>query len=227
MKERIIKYLFLDVDSTLSPLEGCDRLAEQKGIWNQIKEMTEATMNWTVWFDEIFDKKTRMVAPSLDELEHLWKAYVNSIDPFWKSFIQEIQLDGWQVWLITQGYKDAARILWSSLNISMSLTFGLEFTHDEDGNFLDFPEQPLKHEFWKSSILEQFTWSNTYVAYIWDGYWDMIAGRSADMFIWCGIYRTRKKVEKESPHFCSSLDRIKNVLQTEYASYETTQIIIS
>ena len=52
------KQIFFDFDSTLVKLETLDVLAQMKGIGEEVKVLTEASMNGLVPIEEVFEKKS-------------------------------------------------------------------------------------------------------------------------------------------------------------------------
>jgi len=207
--------IYFDLDSTLSSLEWCDRLASRQGVGNHVAQLTKETMEWIRSFDEVFISKTQLISPSRNDLQELGKQYVETLTPWIPSLIKKLQEAGHTIGIISQGYRDAALIVANHLGINERDVFALVFDHDSDGAYTWFPEQALKYENGKSVTLRELKkrFPDDKIAFIWDSMGDMIAGQQADYFIWCGINIVRDTVKKEARQFAVTIDQLADMLR--------------
>ena len=54
---RAFDLIFFDCDSTLSHIEGIDELARQKGIFDEVQQLTAAAMDGEVHLSSVYDRR--------------------------------------------------------------------------------------------------------------------------------------------------------------------------
>ena len=75
--------VILDVDSTLSGIEGIDWLAERRGavVAAEVARLTERAMDGAITLDEVYDLRLQLVQPSRADCEQLGVAYKEAMAP--------------------------------------------------------------------------------------------------------------------------------------------------
>src|SRR3954471_23424593 len=77
------KSLVLDVDSTLSGIEGIDWLAARRGdiVSRRVADLTNRAMQGGVALEDVYGARLAEVRPRRDEVDLLSRAYVNAVAP--------------------------------------------------------------------------------------------------------------------------------------------------
>ncbi len=212
--------VLFDLDSTIARIEWCDRLAQRKWVGKQVADITKATMDGEMNFDQAFVGKTNMVAPSIAEQEELWREYNQNLD-IWISQLISILVNEWhKVWILTQWYRIAALIVAKYLWISEEMVFGLEFDYDESGNYAYFPDQTLKYESGKKNTVTKLRtkFPEEKFAVIGDSVSDLHAGEAADLFVWYGWTVVREKVKASAIYFAYDGEELLGIIQSYWAN---------
>ena len=68
-------YIFFDCDSTLSTIEGIDELARKKGVFDQVKRLTDAAMEGEVHLESVYDHRLKLLAPTRAEIQEIAQHY--------------------------------------------------------------------------------------------------------------------------------------------------------
>lgn len=99
----------LDVDSTLSGIEGIDWLASRCGAeaCAAIAAMTAAAMRGDVPLESVYSARLDIVRPTRADIAGLAKAYVAAIAPGARKAIALLRSNGLQVALVSGGLRDA------------------------------------------------------------------------------------------------------------------------
>lgn len=210
-------HIYFDLDSTLCHLEWCDWLAAQQWIGKHVAELTKSTMDGTRSFDEVFIAKTQLISPSQEDLAALGNHYITTLVPWIHELIRKLQAKWHTIGIISQWYRDAAYILADYLHISRINVHALFFDHTSNGSWAWFPEQSLKYENGKTITLREIKkqYPQESIVFIWDSYGDYLAGKQANLFIWCGWCTIRPKVQQEATYFATSLHEVEELLTND------------
>lgn len=205
--------VLFDLDSTLTTVEWCDRIAKQKGKGAEVQKITEETMEGKRSFDEAFPLKTNIVAPSKTDIKDLVKHYLKNITPKLPALIKSLSMAGITCGIVTQGYAKAAKAI--AKELKMDFAHGIEVIHDEEGKYKGLlPDQPLLSSDGKKKIVEQIkkAYPGEEVVFIGDGITDLNTKEVADRFIWCGINKVRPAVLEKADTFVSTVGELKKIL---------------
>src|SRR5690625_5243589 len=107
------KLILFDCDSTLSRIEGVDEMARLRGdkVFREIEEMTRLAMDGEIPLDEIFGRRLELIRPTFQETEAIGRRYVETVEPNAKKVISELKNAGWEVMILSGGYRQAIRPL--------------------------------------------------------------------------------------------------------------------
>ena len=221
--------VLFDLDSTLCNLEWCDRLADKKGIGDQVKTITEATMNGEMNFETAFPAKTNMIAPSRDEIISLANEYLHHVTPGINNLIRQLQASEHKVGILTQGYTLAAKIVGQYLNIEADLIAWVDFDFDDEGNYIGIAaRQHIAHADGKARLVRaiQANYPHEQIVMIGDSVSDMKTQGIADLFIGFGAHVVRTKVQEQAQVFIYSVDWLRDLLfMTDRSNTLTTEVV--
>jgi phosphoserine phosphatase len=99
----------LDVDSTVSAIEGIDWLASRRDadIAATVEALTAAAMDAQVPLDEVYGRRLALIRPTRDEIEALSAVYIEAAVPGARDAIRAWRAEGVHVVLVSGGLRDA------------------------------------------------------------------------------------------------------------------------
>lgn len=97
--------VILDVDSTLSAIEGIDWLARNRGgdVAARIAAVTERAMNGEIPLDAVYGERLAVVRPSAEELDALGQAYVDALSLGARAAVTAMRNAGVRVVIVSGG----------------------------------------------------------------------------------------------------------------------------
>lgn len=191
-----------DVDSTLVTCEGVDWLADQKGVGDEVRELTQLSMDGTIPIDEIFEKKIDILSPSRKELSSIGDHYLTCITPGAKELISLLQKAEKELWLITGGLHEAIVPLARFLNITNIQSNTVLFNIDGDYECID-PKNILTRADGKATFVKSFDPTKA-VAFVGDSVTDLATQPFVKTFIGFGGVVVREKVKKNCEFYVST-----------------------
>ncbi len=125
----------LDVDSTVSAVEGIDWLAtlRDESTALAVATLTNDAMEARVALDEVYQRRLAIIAPTRDEIAALSNVYIATALPGARDAIAQWRGAGVRVLLVSGGLRDAIRPLAAWLGISESDLHAVDVTYDARG----------------------------------------------------------------------------------------------
>lgn len=205
------KLILFDCDSTLSRIEGVDEMARLRGddVYRQIEEMTRLAMEGEISIDEIFGRRLELVRPTRQETEAIGQAYIDTVEPNAREVVSELKRNGWDVAIVSGGYRQAIRPLADFLGIDRIEAVDLLFS--DDGSYTSYDhDYPTTRNGGKKEVAEMLRRDSGYeqIVMVGDGVSDLEAKPVVDLFIGFGGFAAREAVRRESDHFIHSLAEI-------------------
>jgi phosphoserine phosphatase len=145
----------LDVDSTLSGIEGIDWLASLRGpgMAAKISALTDRAMRGEITLDSVYGERLRMIAPARPEIEALGGKYVEEIAPGAAGVIAALRKAGVAIALVSGGLREAIIPLAQFVGAGDALT-AVSIYFDERGNYRGFDERsPLATQQGKAQVV--------------------------------------------------------------------------
>ncbi len=132
----------IDIDSTLSAIEGIDWLAAQRGetIRAQVAESTERAMRGELSIASVFGSRLALVAPSRDEIEKLADEYIARVQPDAKESLAALATAGVRIILVSAGLYEAVLPLAHHLGIHDADVHAVHVHFTTDGAYAGFDE---------------------------------------------------------------------------------------
>jgi phosphoserine phosphatase len=135
----------LDVDSTLSGIEGIDWLAALRGAeveaWSAT--LTERAMAGNLPIEAVYAERMHAVRPARVEIEQLGRVYVERIAPRARETLIELRAHGVELVMVSGGLREAILPLARELGIDEQRVYAVSVFFDEAGEYSGFEEQSL------------------------------------------------------------------------------------
>lgn len=125
----------LDVDSTVSAVEGIDWLAEQRGeaVAATVLALTADAMESRVPLDEVYARRLSLIRPTRAEIAQLSYVYIATAMPGVRDAIAAWQGAGVRVVLVSGGLRDALLPLARWLGIAADDLHAVDVDYDDGG----------------------------------------------------------------------------------------------
>jgi phosphoserine phosphatase len=135
----------LDVDSTLSGIEGIDWLAALRGAdiqaWSS--SLTEQAMEGKLPIEAVYGERMRKVKPARADIEELGRVYVQRIAPRARETLAELRSRGIELAMVSGGLREAILPLARELGVEEKRVHAVSVFFDEDGAYSSFEEGSL------------------------------------------------------------------------------------
>ena len=112
----------LDVDSTVSGIEGIDWLAARRGdvVARRVADLTNTAMQGGIPLEEVYGLRLNAIRPRREEVDALSRAYVDALAPGALETIGRLKTLGVQIVLVSGGLRHA--LLRMALHLGLSAT---------------------------------------------------------------------------------------------------------
>ncbi|MFN2635521.1 MAG: HAD-IB family phosphatase [Gemmatimonadaceae bacterium] len=188
----------LDVDSTLSGVEGIDWLASLRGkeveAWSAT--LTAEAMAGKLSLDTVYRKRLDVVRPDREEVSELGKVYVSRIAPSASETLRELSKRRIDVAMVSGGLREAILPLAGLLGIKDDRLCAVSIFFDEEGKYKGFDESsPLASQRGKPKAVQEMKLAHPILA-VGDGMTDLEMKPAVDGFAaYTGFVRREQVVE--------------------------------
>ena len=146
----------LDVDSTLSGVEGIDRLAalRSEAVRAHVAEITDRVMRGEVALAEVYAERLAAVRPTRAEVNELGREYIARMEPGAPESLASLADAGVKIVLVSAGIRDAILPLARSVGISDSDVHAVPVYFTDNGDYAGFDTaSPLTQNGGKATIV--------------------------------------------------------------------------
>jgi phosphoserine phosphatase len=137
--------IILDVDSTLSDVEGIDWLAAQRGpeieAWSA--GLTEKAMQGEIPIEAVYGERMRIVKPTLPEIQELGKIYIERMATRAIETIGEFRANDVEVVMVSGGLRQAILPLARELGVGEENVYAVSVFFDQGGGYAGFDDASL------------------------------------------------------------------------------------
>lgn len=133
----------LDVDSTLTAIEGIDWLAARRGpdVAARVAAATERSMRGEIPIESVYGERLAVVRPSRAEIAALGDAYAAACVPGAADAVVALQRAGVEIVVVSGGFRAAILTLTRSLGIPDRDVHAVALRFDAAGAYAGFDEQ--------------------------------------------------------------------------------------
>lgn len=213
--------IFFDLDSTLVTIEGLDYLAQLKGLAGQVVPITNAAMNGEIAMQVAMERKIQLLKPSRNDINQIGRVYLDNFTLGAKETITALHNIGFNCWILTGNFTEAANIVAAELEIPMHRVIANQLQYDKQGNFLAFDSsQPLSGNNGKTISLQKLGLDLSHVVMVGDGNTDLETQDHVGLFIGFGGVVKRSHVAKYANIYVDTPDL--RVIIPHITTWQTT-----
>lgn len=196
--------VFFDCDSTLISVESLDLLGGLCGVGEEVRLLTEQSMNGVVPIEVVFKKKIDIISPSVEDVVRLTSLISSKICDGAVELIKKLKEKGVGVYMVTSNFKTIVYPLADKFGISCENVFANDLYFNNDGGYAGINEKsPLIKTGGKAFVVKKNLNVGDRSVFIGDGSTDLCTKSVVDLFIGFGGVVTREIVKKDAAVFIS------------------------
>ena len=202
--------VILDVDSTVSGIEGIDWLAQRRGdvVAQRVAALTNDAMRGAVPLDEVYGARLAAIRPRRHELDALAAAYVDALAPNCAEVISRFRHAGVRVVLVSSGLRHALIRLALHLGVELADLHAVDIRFDAGGAYAGFDTRsPLTTANGKRTLIGDLELERP-VLMAGDGATDVAARDVVDSFVAYTGFVARDAVVEQASAFVRSFDEL-------------------
>lgn len=208
MKKRVltaaVDAVIFDCDGTLSTIEGVTELAQQKGVFQQVSDLTEQAMSTSGVSQSLYQQRLELIQPSLSEVQSLADLYWQHVTPDVPKVVEILQKMGKAVFVVSAGMAQAVEPFAQKIHISADRVYSVALEFDEQGRYQDFDrDSPLVRQCGKADIVAQLRQNYSVIVHVGDGMNDAEAAEAVDLFVGYGGSYYRQSIADLSDVYIS------------------------
>src|SRR5512146_3229495 len=200
--------VILDVDSTVSGIEGIDWLARRRGdiVAHRVATLTNDAMRGAVALDEVYAARLAAIRPRRDELDELSAAYVGALAPNCAETIARFRHAGVRVVLVSSGLRHALIRLALLLGVELRDLHAVDIRFDAGGAYVGFDTaSPLTTANGKRALIATLPLERPALM-MGDGATDLAARDVVDRFVAFTGFVAREAVVNQAQTVVASFD---------------------
>jgi phosphoserine phosphatase len=204
----------LDVDSTVSGVEGFDWLAGRKGndVANEVTRLTQRANDGLLPFEEVYGERLRIIQPTEADVTELARFYERRLALNAAEVITEFRESGIRVVLVSGGIRQAVQSLGLRLGFNPAEIFAVRLAFDEAGTYSGFDEaSPLTTTKGKAVVVQRLYLPRPLLV-VGDGVADLAARPVADAFAAFTGFVYRPTVTREADHELSTFEQLRRLV---------------
>lgn len=196
----------LDVDSTVSGIEGVDWLAARRGpeVARRVATLTDEAMRGTVPLEQVYHTRLMQIRPRREDVDALSRAYVDALAPDCLATISRLRHAGVHVALVSGGLRNALLRLALQLHFDFEDVHAVDIRFDAMGAYTGFDEKsPLTTSVGKRDVIKSLGAARP-ILMVGDGVTDLAARDVVDAFAAFTGFTSREAVVKGADVVLSS-----------------------
>ena len=200
----------LDVDSTLTGIEGIDWLAARRdpAVAREIAALTARAMNGEAPIESLYGRRLDLVKPTIAEVEELANAYRTAAAPRARQTVAEFHAAGLAVHLISGGLREAILPFADWLGVPAERVHAVGIRFEASGRYGGWDHQsPLATATGKGVVLALLDAAPP-VLMVGDGITDLATRAAGATFAAYTGFVRREPVVREADHIVNSFDEL-------------------
>lgn len=204
------KSVVLDVDSTITGIEGIDWLAARRGevVARAVASLTEDAMRGLLPLEQVYAHRIAHVRPRREELDLLAKAYVEALAPGVVEAVRRMRMAGVQVVLVSSALRHSLLRLALRLGLGPADVFAVDVKFDALGAYESFDaDSPLASAYGKRRVVASLTLDRPILA-VGDATTDLAMRDAVDAFAAYTGFVRRDAVTRQADYVVNSFDEL-------------------
>ena len=204
----------IDVDSTLSGIEGIDWLARLRGteVADRVAQLTDMAMRGEIPLDAVYGERMAAVSPSKHDIDALAAAYRAAIAPDAPDAVRALRAAGVKVVLVSGGLRPAILPLCRSLGLPDAALHAVEVRFGAGGVFAGYEtSSPLTTQSGKAGVVEALQLTPAVLA-VGDGATDLAMRPKVDAFAVYTGFVQRGEVIAKADHVLASFATLRELV---------------
>jgi phosphoserine phosphatase len=213
----------LDVDSTVTGIEGIDWLAERRGqtVARRVATLTDEAMRGAIPLEQVYRTRLAYIRPRHEDVAALSRAYVDAIAPDCVETVKRLRHAGVQVLLVSGGIRNAMLRLALHLDLDLGDVHAVDVRFDAMGAYVGFDEKsPLSTSAGKGVVVAGLSVARP-VLMVGDGVTDLAARASVDSFAAYTGFVHRESVVREADLVLHSFPELADHVLGPHSSAES------
>ena len=206
----------LDVDSTVSGVEGIEWLASKRGadVAHEVARLTQQATDGEIALESVYARRLQMIEPNEAEVGELARFYERRLAPRAAEVISEMRENGIRIVLVSGGIRQAILPLGLRLGFTPAEVIAVRLAFDERGKYVGFDDvSPLTTSSGKAMVVQRLYLPRPVLA-VGDGITDLAARPSADAFAAFTGFAYRPAVVRGADHEVTSFDQLLKLVLT-------------
>jgi phosphoserine phosphatase len=200
----------LDVDSTISGIEGFDWLAARRDevVARDVAQLTARCMSGERPLEEVYAMRLELIRPTRAEVDELALEYERALAPGVVDAVSVMRDAGVRMTLVSGGIRQALEPLAAKLGFTRAELFAVRVTFDAAGNYAGFDmRSPLSTTTGKADIVQGLYLPRPVLA-VGDGITDLAMRSVADAFAAFTGFARRIAVVRSADHELTGFDQL-------------------
>jgi phosphoserine phosphatase len=204
----------IDVDSTISGIEGIDWLAKRRGeiVARRVAMLTEEAMRGAVPLEHVYGTRLAAIRPRRDDVDALSRAYVDALAPGVVETFAQFRRAGVQIVIMSGGLRHALVRLAFHLGVDIEDLHAVDIRFDAIGAYMGFDTQsPLTTSDGKATKLARLDLDGP-VLLVGDGITDLGMRRVTGQFAAFTGFVAREPVVKDADFTVRSFEELASLV---------------
>ena len=206
--------VILDVDSTVSGIEGIDWLAARRGeaVANEVAALTDRAMRGEIALEDVYGARLALVRPDREGIDALAREYIANIAPSCVDAVAQMLAAGVDVRLVSGGLRPAIAPLALHLGLSPRDLSAVDVTFDANGGYASFDAtSPLTTASGKLGVVEALSPRRPAVA-VGDASTDLAMRPAVDCFACFVGFTHRDAIVRQADAVVATFDELLRIV---------------
>lgn len=203
-----IDAIVFDCDGTLSHIEGIEVLAEQHGVGDPVRALTEQAMSHSGITPSLYAERLALVQPTRTEVIQLAQQYYAARSPNLHAVLHAFQALGKAIYVVSAGVNPAVTLFAAMLNIPADCVYAVDLRFSTEGQYTGYDTAAYPaNAGGKRELILELKARHPRIVHVGDGMNDAVVADSVTRFIGYGGVRPREKVAALSFYYlrCASM----------------------
>ena len=208
------KSVILDVDSTLSGVEGIDWLAALRGheVEEWSADLTARAMAGAIPIEAVYGERMKAVKPTRSEIHELSRVYLDRVAANARETLREFRERGVEVVMVSGGLRESILPLARELGVPEARVHAVSVFFGADGEYAGFEEEsPFTRQNGKRMAVSQMGLKGPTLA-VGDGMTDCEIKPVVDSFAAFTGFMQREAVIQRADYVIENFDQLRKLV---------------